>query len=183
MIIDPTCYELLANNFQKQGLLLSAAEIHGMMLGYLSVNPEPCFKTWTLLVDDLLLWDGLDERAQEQLSKLFLAAHMELIQQRLDLTLALPDADQSFLSRLSAFADWCRGYLYGVGLSDPPSCLFDDYELQNLLNDITQFSQVDLEIEPMENTENELNEIIQHLALSVNLIYTKCKKEAMAIYA
>jgi uncharacterized protein YgfB (UPF0149 family) len=171
------CYDLLANNFQKKGLLLSTAETHGMMLGYLSTAEDACFKTWTLLVDDLLLWNELDEAIQDQLAKLFLSSHMELVQHVLDLTLAIPSHEQSFLSRLSATSDWCRGYLYGIGLSTPPGCLFDDHDIQELLNDITQFSQVAIEVEPTTDGQTALNEITSHIQQSVQIIYTKCHKQ------
>jgi uncharacterized protein YgfB (UPF0149 family) len=159
-----------------QSLLLSAAEIHGMMLGYLSTNPEPCFKTWTLLVDDLLSWNELEVATQDQLSKLFLSANMELVQHILDLTMALPSDQESLLSRLTAMSDWCRGYLYGVGLSTPSKFLFENSHVCELLNDITQFSQVELEVDPVEESQLALNQIIHHIQMSVQIIYAQCKQ-------
>ena len=177
MIFDPVCYDILSQNFQKQSLLLSAAEIHGMMLGYLSTNPEPCFKTWTLLVDDLLSWNQLEVETQDQLSKLFLSANMDLVQRILDLTMALPSYQESLLSRLTAMSDWCRGYLYGVGLSTPSKVLFENSHVRELLNDITQFSQVELEVDPVEESQLAFNHIIHHIQMSVQIIYTQCQQE------
>jgi len=180
VIVDPMSYELISTNFQKRSLLLSVAELHGMMLGYLSTNPDPCFKTWTLLIDDLLLWDDLDDITQDQLARLFLSGNIELVQHVLDLTLALPDENQSFLTRLTAMADWCRGYLYGVGLANPPACLFEDDEIQELLNDITQFSQVEIDVEVVPESQQALHEILHHIQMTVQTIYTRCRKEAMS---
>lgn len=181
MIVDQACYELLATSFQKKGLLLSTAETHGMMLGYLSTSSEPCFKTWTLLVDDILEWKNLEESIQDHLSKLFIAGHMELIQNVFDITLAMPSKDQPFLSQLSAMSDWCRGYLYGVGLSAPPSSLFSDHQLQSLLNDLTQFSQVSLQIETPAESQKEFDLIIEHIQQSVQIIYGKCRETSLEL--
>ena len=138
-------YEYFAKIFSSSACPLS--EVHGMMIGYLVADKDPCFQTWSTLIIDDLAFDVLPDKAQDELKQLFLYSHVQLASDTMPTYFLLPADNSCFLSRLKALSDFSRGFLYGFGLSEYSHCLIEDKVIGEMLNEITQFSQIDVHTE------------------------------------
>jgi uncharacterized protein YgfB (UPF0149 family) len=88
-----------------------------------------------------------------------------------DLELLLPEDGASLAERSDALCEWCRGFLYGLGLSggDISRRLSDD--AREVVADLVEFTRLDVEEEASEQAEKALTEIVEYLRVGVLLIY------------
>ena len=89
-----------------------------------------------------------------------------------DLELLLPDEEEASLAeRSDALCEWCRGFLFGLGLSggDISQRLSDD--AREVVADLVEFTRLDVEEEASEQAEKALTEIVEYLRVGVLLIY------------
>ncbi len=173
MILDEKDYGILNSFFEENGQIVSLPELHGMMAGFIATQNDPCFKSWTKVIEGVCEWDEIPSEKQTELSNLFLITNMELVQGIQDITLVLPNENSPFRKQVAAFADWCRGFLYGVGSATPSDLLFKDQTVQEILNEITQFSQVDLDADDAGDDKDSLSILLAYLQENVQIIYSK----------
>lgn len=173
MIVDEKDYGILNSFFEENGHIVSLSELHGMMAGFIATQKDPCFKSWTKVIEGVCEWDEIPTEKQTELSNIFLVTNMELVQGIQDMTLVLPNQNSVFRKQLAAFADWCRGFLYGVGSATPSELLFQDQLVKDILSEITQFSQVDLDGDDIEDDVDSLSILLAYLQENVQIIYSK----------
>lgn len=171
----------LSAHFEKNGLPISLPELQGIMLGYLCVQKEPCFQSWVALCDDLITWSDLNIDNQEQIKQLFLCAHMELRQDS-PLSIVLAPASAAPTSVFWELVEWCRGFLYGVGLGGAPKSFYELPEIMELLQDFTTLTQIDLGTDHIISAQDlqDYQAILEHIHASLPLIYQKAQHESLS---
>ena len=99
--------------------------------------------------------DVLARETVQQMVGLFEQTRQQLASSSFGLALLLPDDDESLVSRTEALGSWCRGFLYGLGLSGigDISRLPDD--LPEILLDMEKISHADDYVAQDENEEDE----------------------------
>ena len=139
---------------------LSPAECHGILCALLAVQSQPTAERWLseILPEVVASATGGDVLAREtvqQMVGLFEQTRQQLASSSFGLALLLPDDDESLVSRTEALGSWCRGFLYGLGLSGigDISRLPDD--LPEILLDMEKISHADDYVAQDENEEDE----------------------------
>lgn len=173
MLTAETIHQL-NEHFEKNGLPLSLPELQGMIFGYLCIQKEPCFQSWVALCDDLLPWEELNADNQEQIKQLFLSAHMEL-RQGSPLSITLVPAAEATATIFWELVEWCRGFLYGLGLGGAPKSFYNHPEIYEILEHFTAFTQLEMGEEALLSSQDLLDyqAIFDHIHGSVPVIYQK----------
>ena len=172
-------YQYLVDFFGKNPLGCSLSELHGMILGYQVADQDACFKTWSSLVTDDIPLDALPEKVSDQIKQLFLFTHIQICQENMDLDLLIPEKSSAFLGRVKALSDLSRGFLYGFGIAQSSSKLLEISSIGDMLNEMTQFSQIDVHYEQSEQIQDELkalDEIIDYVKNSLRVCKRLCAK-------
>ena len=146
----------------------SLSEIHGMIAGYIVADKDICFKTWLELVEDDIGLSHLPDSAFDQIKQVFLYTHVQFASDYSKVDVLLPNKSDCFLARVKAFSDFSRGFLYGFGLSDYSHQLLEDSRICEVLDEVTQFSQVDVQNDDeseqsIEALEHIINYVQEHL--------------------
>ncbi len=142
----------------------SVAELHGMLVASLCVLHDKGIQHWQ---NELLIL----EEPPEDLSALSVWAqdiHQQLANdyQFGFVLYGLPEDDLK--QRLQAVIQWCEGFLYILGTL----ALKPDEELQEFIEDVSQFTQVDCENELFdEDSATAIEEMIEYLQAGVMLCY------------
>lgn len=159
-------YQVVNTIVEKNEPSVTAAEVHGMATGMLSINPDTESMTWlseifqdaeNLLDDEKQLLVSLFEQTQELLNS-----------DEFTFDLFIPDDQASVEEMTDALRSWSKGFLLGVGYSTPVA----DWpgETQEIIKDIVEFSKMDIEgDEDEEEVENALVEIQEYLRAAVML--------------
>ena len=93
--------------------------------------------------------------------------------------LLLPDEEQDINHRRVGLSDWCRGFLTGFGLTGrfQQSELSD--EVQELLRDFSQISQVEDDMPEDDDNESDLIEITEYVRMGAIMTFTDCATKAV----
>lgn len=170
-IAYPPDYDELAAAAAAARVELSAAEVHGIIAGTVSVPAARAPGA---------LFFGRKPVAPTPEVERFLrlvAALQEDVQLRLDeadfeFQPLLPDADAELPDQVDGLAAWTRGYMLGLaaaGVRDPQQL---GGEASEFLRDAMQIGEAEMdEDETIEEQERELAEIVEYLRAGVQLVY------------
>jgi len=156
-----------------------ASECHGIVCGLVSGGGRPSPRLW---VDYAL--DGRSE--DDTLTRQCLAALQDLTDatvagfnsEDFTLELLLPDDDAPLAQRISAFADWCAGFLLGFGSIAPSeSAAMSDITLE-FISDLTEFSRIDTTVEGAErDNEADFLELVEYVKAGSLLVHEEARLE------
>jgi uncharacterized protein YgfB (UPF0149 family) len=115
------------------------AECHGVLCGLICRDGSITHENYLARLADL----QLVVEPPKALSELFVDAHISTLQQLADMDLGfnlwLPDDDQPLFERTDALAQWCTGFLAGLGLGGALPALSE--EANEALEDIRQIAR------------------------------------------
>lgn len=115
------------------------AECHGVLCGLICRNGAVSHQDYLGQLATL----QLVENPGQPLKELFADAHISTMQQLADMDLGfnlwLPDDDQPLEERTDALAQWCTGFLAGIGLGGELPALSE--EAVEALNDMRQIAR------------------------------------------
>jgi len=159
-------YDEIEALMQSTNDLEDPAELHGMMTGFLCVNPEFPFTHWLSEIDFIVK----RENQHDFLEQLYQQIAEQLARDEYEFDLLLPDSDSLSEQRAIAVSHWVQGFLYGLGYrgdeQDWPG------ETQGILLDLTRIVQLDPQIDDEED-EQALMEVTEYVRASVFLIYAE----------
>ena len=144
----------------------SASNIHGSLCGLLSSGKLEALTFW---FEEL--FEGLDDQdASVQKTRSICGTQFKLakndIDQSLGLTPFLPDDNQPLTQRAKALAEWCQGFLYGIGLSGVKEAQFSK-QTREALQDFSEISLLDAEnIDENEGGEVALNDLYAFIRIA-----------------
>ena len=149
--------------------LTDAAEAHGTLAGALCTGTGHRFEDW--LVEILPEGRARPESASA-LHQLFTATHDSLIGQMLDFQPLLPEDAQPIDERTTALAQWCVGFLYGLGSSALPDASKLPGEVGEVVRDLTEITQVGVDSSDSEEAnESAYAELVEFVRVGVQLIF------------
>lgn len=179
--------DLLDQAFYRLGAADSAAENHGMLCGLLCAQGHVAQTDWLALMRSTAAADadGQGERPVPQASaedRAMVSALYEETLGRLREAEALfepllPDDDESIAVRSAAMAQWCGGFLYGLGAGGVRdfSVLPDD--VREIAGDIAEISRAGADGGEGEEDETAYAELVEYLRAGVTLVFEILESE------
>jgi uncharacterized protein YgfB (UPF0149 family) len=150
--------------------LADAAEAHGTLAGCLCGAAAYRLEDWLREI----LPDGRAGAATtRELRELFDATVAALIQPDMEFTLQLPDDEEPLAARTAALAEWCQGFLYGLGAGSITDASELPGEVGELVRDFIEISRaaVDEEGGDAESNENAYAELVEFVRVGVQLLF------------
>ena len=162
-----TPYETLEEIAPYSSVGHSAAELHGILTGMLCIDERISCAQWIRHA----FGEGEEDLASgavQVLAPLYEETRRLLADQDCGFDLFLPDEDAALSQRTESLADWCQGFLYGLGYGSgdaewPGDCT-------ELLQDIAEISRLDPEPEP-DDTEEAFAELHEFVRVGVQVIH------------
>ncbi len=153
------------------GATCDAAEAQGSLCGLLIDNVSLADWLGHTLED---LPDSSDVLAAERLGvlrELFERTYAQLQDEDLSLVLLLPDESDDFSVRLLGLANWCQGFLYGIGVTGKLSDENKDETLQECLSDLLEISKLSHDAEADDESEQQYIEIVEHVRIATLMLH------------
>ena len=203
MTQEKNCQEINLPNYREfqEALLameteLSPAECQGIALGLLAWdNQSRAAAEWTRLLHQECdlgqapaeLGSDLQESASSEasssepldechqwLNDLFASAFKGLKDNHFGLSLYLPSDDTPLYLRAAAASQWCRGFMFGLGLMGFDNRMLSNMLINEALQDISQIMNIEVNPEEMsESSEKEYFELVEYLRMATLLIYSE----------
>ncbi len=160
-------YSVVNSTILQKQAADSAAEVHGIAVALLCLDPHADANTWMdevfaedecLLEDDKLMMMTIFEQTKERMES-----------EQFVFELFLPDDEEPLDIRCTAIVQWCQGFLFGLGRADKETDWPD--EVIETIKDIVEFTKLDTEVDDDDDeAENAFVEIQEYLRVAVMLI-------------
>lgn len=159
-------YPKINSILSKNAVESSAAEVHGIATGLLCVNDQQNGSYW--LSELLQLNETIDNDSRLLLLSLFEETRRLLISEDFEFELFLPDDKTTLNERTEALANWCHGFLYGIGLLSSSNSWSEN--AREIIKDITEFTRLDTGAKGEED-EFAFMEITEYLKSAILLLH------------
>ncbi len=174
-------YDEVQQLFDDQHLLITIAEIQGLLMGFYAAGLELDDSSWKpQLLRQLSQKDVLVDVVDAELTAINSELYEMICQQLFALQLLLPDESQSTVERGESLGYWCQGFLLGyLQVSDNNE--ETDEDVIDALDDLEEISNIDLDtIGNTEEDEKLLFEITEHIRVAAQLIHSVNGKDPSA---
>jgi uncharacterized protein len=149
--------------------LADAAEAHGTLAGCLCAAVGFRFEDWLL---EILPEGRAQPLATATLRELYSATAGALRAPDMEFDLLLPEDAQSIDARAAALAQWCQGFLYGLGSGAVPDAGSLPGDVGEIVRDLTEISRVGVDVaQSEESNESAYAELVEFVRVSVQVVF------------
>lgn len=152
---------------------MGAAEAHGFLSGYLCVSENVADED----IEEYLLSDLNDDKMSLEECLIALSALADDIKEQLlspefGFQLLIPNENHSIFFRSDALAEWCQGFLSGLGVVGTSNWQGLSAESHDMLQDIYKICRLSADEEQEdEEAEVALTELIEYVRMGVLLLH------------
>jgi len=166
-------FDALDQSLAQAGAHAGAAECHGALAGWLAsgqgADPEPWLAT---MLEELDPGEAKVDRCRRDLLVLHRLVADQLAGGELAFRPLLPADEIPLTTRVSALAEWCEGFLYGLGLAGAAAARGGD-EVREVIGDMSQIARAGLETgeSPSEEDEVAYAELVEYLKVGAQTVH------------
>lgn len=167
--IDPILpvYSEIQNCLNHLDSTTDCAEAHGSLCGLLLDNRQSSEWLSSILNKTPASQDLTAVEHINELIALYETSKQQLNHESLSFELFLPSDDLSLQERLQALADWCQGFLYGIGSIAKIDEKNMDTDLKEFMQDLLNITQIQTDENSSNETEQNLVELVEYVRMGV----------------
>jgi len=166
-------YDSVSNKLSQQGVIVDAAEVHGIMCGMLCGGMLLTDPKWLeALSETINQGDGFSDPAQHLLNTLFNQTCQQLLEPEFALSLMLPDDQAPINDRGAALINWVQGFMLGFGLHQQDLMQCSD-DVKEALEDFSDISRMEEPMDADEESEKALFEVEEYVKISAILCFSE----------
>jgi uncharacterized protein len=149
--------------------LTDAAEAHGTLAGCLCATIGYRFDDW---LAEILPEGQAHPLGREILRGLYSETAGALAGPEMEFELLLPADEQTIDTRTAALAQWCQGFLYGLGTSVVQDESGLPGDIGEIVRDLTEITHVAVDAEQTpESNESAYAELVEFVRVGVQLVF------------
>jgi yecA family protein len=167
-VLSPT-YQQIQQLLAQERSLADAAEAHGTLAGCLCGASDYRFEDW---LREILPEGRAGAAASATLQELYTATATALLQPDMEFELLLPEDEEPIDVRTAALAQWCQGFLYGLGTGSIPDASKLPGDVGEVVRDFVEITRagVDGDQDPEAN-ESAYAELVEFVRVGVQLLF------------
>jgi uncharacterized protein YgfB (UPF0149 family) len=150
---------------------MRASECHGFLCGQFCSSNSLTLESWqehllagideSVLVDDCLMI----------LQKIADQVKIEILSEEISFDLLLPEDAAAISERASALAEWCAGFVSGLGIGGMAEKEKMNPDCDEFVKDIVSISRMETEMDDSEESEAALFEIIEYIRVGTIMLH------------
>ena len=168
-------FDEVVSALQQANVDVCAAETHGRLCGALCTTEPLTLPAWL----NELLPDTLEEAERESATcdgsvlQILYDDTVDALQgMEMDFVPLIPEDDALLLRRSESLAQWCLGFLYGLGTHQHANRRIFSAEVEEALRDLTEIGRIAADVpETSEEEEQAYSELVEFVRVSVQLIH------------
>ena len=161
-------YDVLDRALSEPRAPLAAAEAHGVLCGGLCAAEHYPLERW---LEEVLGTEAATLPARNVLSDVYAETTRTLSEGEMEFAPLLPDDLTPLETRVAALAQWCEGYLYGVGVGDHEAIDSAAGEVGEVLRDFSEISRAGVGEDSEEVNESAYAELVEFVRAGTQLLY------------
>jgi uncharacterized protein YgfB (UPF0149 family) len=162
-------YEEIQRVLLQERSLTDAAEAHGTLAGCLCAAIGYRFEDW---LQEILPEGRAQPLSRETLRGLFVDTAGALEGPEMQFDLLLPEDEEPIDARTTALAQWCQGFLYGLGTSVIQDASGLPGDIGEIVRDLTEITRVAVdEQQTTESNESAYAELVEFVRAGVQLVF------------
>jgi yecA family protein len=167
-VLPPT-YDQIQLLLTQERSLADAAEAHGTLAGCLCGASDYRFEDW---LREILPEGRAAAAATATLQELYTATAAALRQPDMEFELLLPDDEHAIDVRTAALAQWCQGFLYGLGTGAIPDASKLPGDVGEIVRDFIEITRAGVDAEQdEESNESAYAELVEFVRVGVQLLF------------
>jgi uncharacterized protein YgfB (UPF0149 family) len=168
MVMVQAHYADIQRVLTDERALADAAEAHGTLAGSLCAGGYR-FEDWLL---EILPEGRAQPLAAATLRALYAETAGSLRAPDMEFDLLLPEEALSIDARATALAQWCQGFLYGLGSGAVQDAGSLPGDVGEIVRDLTEISRVGVDIaQTEESNESAYAELVEFVRVSVQVVF------------
>jgi len=166
-------YQDIAEALRRASIPVDAADCHGLLCGLICAAGFADQKIWVAEIFEAYNpKDLLQAEAYRLLQRLYEETLVRLNSPELDFELLLPDDEDPLRDRTESLVNCCCGFLSGLGLGGLPAQDQLSDEVAELLEDLSQISRVDFDLDnPDEEEQVAFEEVMEYVRVGVLFVH------------
>ena len=162
-------YTRIQQLLSREHSMADAAEAHGTLAGCLCGASGYRFEDW---LREILPEGRADRAARAPLQELFGWTASALLQPDMEFELLLPADSESLTLRTQALAEWCQGFLYGLGAGSIPDAKALPGEVGEVVRDFIEITRAEVdEGQDADSNEGAYAELVEFVRVSVQFVF------------
>ena len=162
-------YTEIQRVLSEERSMTDAAEAHGTLTGCLCAAIGYRFEDWLL---EILPEGRAHPLATAALRELYLETAGSLEGSEMEFELLLPEDEAPLDSRTVALAQWCQGFLYGLGGSAIQDAGGLPGEVGEIVRDLSEITRVGVDSDQnSESNESAYAELVEFVRVGVQLVF------------
>lgn len=168
-------YAALSELLEEAGVALSLSELHGGLCGLLCAAGTGAADTW--LEEVIGVGDSgvrIADKMVCELRALRLETWGQLAGSQMQFTPLMPKEDCVLGKRVEAFAEWCHGFLFGLGLGRVSLGGGTAAQVREFADDLAVFSRAGLSFDERDNevaADFMLAQLVEHVRVGVQIVF------------
>lgn len=164
-----TTYLDLASALNLPGVGLAPAEAHGALCGALCATPGYGVEEW---VSEVLPDTAASTAVRGLLGNVFSQTRESLVNLEFAFAPLLPSDEVKLSTRVQALADWCAGFLYGLGIGRIASADQLAGDVGEIIKDFSEISRADVHgSEDKEENEAAFVELVEFVRAGTLVVF------------
>jgi uncharacterized protein YgfB (UPF0149 family) len=177
--IASPAYAEVAEALGRLGGGLGAADLHGVLTGYLCAGGEQLDELLRATALEHLLNPGTDASVRETIASLFVATHAGLAAADFRFAPLLPDAERPLPERVRGLLEWCQGFLGGLGAGGLRDVQQLSAEGREVLSDLAEIARTRVGFDADEEVDEQaLAELVEYARMGALLLREDLGKRA-----
>jgi len=166
-------FETVQQALRGAALSAPASDCHGLLCGLICAAGFADQRLWAAQIFDAFDPRDVGQReALRLLQALGESTVASLNSPLLDFELLLPDADCPLQERTESLAEWCSGFLCGLGIGGTPGQERLPQVVAELVEDLAQIARVDFDMdEPGEQDQAAFEEVVEYIRVGTLVIH------------
>ena len=167
--MSPHDYAHIQQLLAQARSLADAAEAHGTLAGCLCGAAGYRFEDW---LREILPEGRAEPAAAAALHALYAATADALLQPDMQFELLLPGDSQPIDARTAALAEWCQGFLYGLGSGAIPDAGGLPGDAGEIVRDLAEITRAGVDAQQGdESNESAYAELVEFVRVGVQLLF------------
>lgn len=169
-------FERLEKLLGAEGLVVSAAELHGMLTGLLASGKAPGRQDlYGVLADLVNEGEALSLRLQSEVDQLRQDITSDLGSSELNFQLLVPGDDEPLEERLAALVEWTQSFLAGFGINQTNLANASE-DLREAIQDLAEIARLSTDASDGAADEQSYNEVAEYVRITAIMSFNELSR-------